>query len=186
MKCQISSNDSWEWLFLISPKKGRIIQGKEIIRGRQCFQILLTGSSTLNILFYYPIKFFKKKIMSNKLNMSFLSVSNLVPCLIFSVISLVSELESSLVSFAGADSTSTWRGGDKRKRGWQEGKGWMIIWRRRLFSIFPSKGSDYLREAINQGTAIIGGNTVVCQLNYKSSFFEHGRPIVLIVFRFIF
>ena len=27
----------------------------------------------------------------------------------------------------------------------------------RLFQIFPSKGGDYLREAINRGTAIIRG-----------------------------
>ena len=35
-----------------------------------------------------------------------------------------------------------------------------IIRGRRLFEIFPSKGGDYSREAINQGTAIIRGNTV--------------------------
>ena len=186
MKCQISSNDSWEWLFLISPKKGRIIQGKEIIRGRQCFQILLTGSSTLNILFYYPIKFFKKKITSNKLNMSFLSVSNLVPCLIFSVniLGVRAWIVTGQFCWIRLHFNLTGRGLKKEKVA--RGEGWTIIWRRRLFSIFPSKGSDYMREAINRGTAIIGGNTVVCQLNYKSSFFEHGRPIVLIVFRFIF
>ena len=31
-------------------------------------------------------------------------------------ISSASELELSLISFAGSDSTSTWHGGDKRKR----------------------------------------------------------------------
>ena len=39
---------------------------------------------------------------------------------------------------------------------------------------------------LSGGMAIIRGNMVVCPLNCKSSFFEHGRPIVLIVFRFIF
>ena len=34
----------------------------------------------------------------------------------------------------------------------------------RLFQIFPSKGGDYLREAINRGTAIIRGNTVPCDI----------------------
>ena len=29
-----------------------------------------------------------------------------------------------------------------------------------MFLIFPSKGGDYKREVINQGTAIIQGNTV--------------------------
>ena len=36
-----------------------------------------------------------------------------------------------------------------------------IIRGRQLFQIFPSKGGDYLREAINRGTAIIQGNTVI-------------------------
>ena len=34
-----------------------------------------------------------------------------------------------------------------------------IIWVRQLFSIFPSKGGDYSREAIDRGMAIIRGNT---------------------------
>ena len=38
--------------------------------------------------------------------------------------------------------------------------GWAIIRGRRLLCIFPSKEGDYSREAINPGTAIIGGNTV--------------------------
>ena len=37
-------------------QKGAIIGGKAIIRGRRLFQILLTRSRSLNILFYYPIK----------------------------------------------------------------------------------------------------------------------------------
>ena len=61
MKYRISSNDNREWLLLISPKKGPIIQETEIIQGRQLFQIFLTGSSILNILFYYPIKLKKKR-----------------------------------------------------------------------------------------------------------------------------
>ena len=38
--------------------------------------------------------------------------------------------------------------------------GGAIIRGRQLFQIFPSEGGDYLREVINQGTAIIRGNTV--------------------------
>ena len=41
------------------------------------------------------------------------------------------------------------------------GGGAAIIRERRLFLIFPSKGGDYSREAINRGTAIIQGNTVL-------------------------
>ena len=39
--------------------------------------------------------------------------------------------------------------------------GGAIIWERQLFQIFPSKGGDYSREAINQGTAFIQGNMVI-------------------------
>ena len=45
-------------------------------------------------------------------------------------ISIASGLASSMVSFAGSDSTSTSKGGDKRKRRWREG--------------------DYSREAIKK------------------------------------
>ena len=41
---------------IFSHQKGAIIQGKEIIRGRRLFQILLTGGCAQNILFYYLIK----------------------------------------------------------------------------------------------------------------------------------
>ena len=49
-KYRISSNNSGGRLFLFLHKKG------VIIRGRRLFQILLTGSRALNILFYFPIK----------------------------------------------------------------------------------------------------------------------------------
>ena len=52
----ISSNNSWGQLFLFSHQKGTIILGEAIIRGRQLFQIFLTESRAVNILFYYPIK----------------------------------------------------------------------------------------------------------------------------------
>ena len=41
------------------------------------------------------------------------------------------------------------------------GGGGAIIWERQLFQIFPSKGGDYSREAINQGMAFIQGNMVI-------------------------
>ena len=44
---------------------------------------------------------------------------------------------------------------------------WGIIEGRRLFQIVPSKGGNYLREAINQGTAIIWGNTVCLCWDFK-------------------
>ena len=70
-------------------------------------------------------------------------------------ISSASELQLSLISFAGSDSTLTWQGGDKRNRRRQEGWGEGQL----------LKGGDYfkfsrLKGTINRGTAIIPGNTV--------------------------
>ena len=165
MKYRISSNDNREWLLLISPKKGPIIQETEIIRGRQLFQIFLTGSSILNILFYYPIKLKKKKITSNKLNMSFLSVPNLVS--LFNIQCQYPQRQSLNRHWSVLlDQTPLQldREGIKEREGGKRGGG----------------------GRLSGGMAIIRGNMVVCPLNCKSSFFEHGRPIVLIVFRFIF
>ena len=64
--------------------------------------------------------------------MGFLSAPNLVPWLIWWLVT------------AGSHCTSTWQGGDERKRKWLEGRG----------------GGDYSRKAINRGTAIIPRNTV--------------------------
>ena len=74
---RISSNNNRGRLFLFSHQKGAINRGKVIIRGRRFFQILLSESRALNILFYFPLN--QKIITSNKLNMGFLSVPNLFP-----------------------------------------------------------------------------------------------------------
>ena len=75
-------NNSCERLFLFLHQKGVIIWGKAIIPGRWLFQILIEILIISNILFYNPIKM-KKNMTSNKLNMGFLSVPNMVPWLIF-------------------------------------------------------------------------------------------------------
>ena len=75
-------------------------QGKVIIRGRRLFHILFTGSSALNILFYFSI--IKKIIASKKLNMGFLSVPNLVLWLIF----IVGSSASWQISFFRSDCSS--------------------------------------------------------------------------------
>ena len=83
-------------------------------------------------------------ITSNKLNTGLLSVPNSVPGLIFRV-------KSSKISFAGSDSTSTWQGGDKRKRRWWEGWG----------------GGDYSREATILNISIKGGRLFEGRLLFK-------------------
>jgi len=77
IQLQNSSNNSRGRLSFFLHKKGAIISWKAIIGGMQLFQILLTGSCATNILFIFPLN--QKLITSNKLNMGFLSVPNLVP-----------------------------------------------------------------------------------------------------------
>ena len=74
---------------------------------------------------------------------------------------LASEIELSLISFDGSDSTLTWQGVVKRTTKKARGVGGG-----RLF-----EGSDYfkyfrLKKAVNQGTTIIRGNTIVQRLHY--------------------
>ena len=78
-------------------------------------------------------------------------------------ITSVSELELSLISFSGSDSTLTWQEGDKRNRrrqeGWGGGGG-------RLF-----EGGDFfkyfrLKEAIIQGRRLIEGRLLFEEIRY--------------------
>ena len=83
---RISSNNSRgqepQWLLsgaiisFFAHKGGDYSREGDHLRER-LFQILLTGSRALNILFITPLN--KKIIISSKLNMGFLSVPNLVP-----------------------------------------------------------------------------------------------------------
>ena len=43
------------------------------------------------------------------------------------------------------------KGGERGGGGWWGGGEWAIIRGRRIFSIFPPKGGDCLREALNEG-----------------------------------
>ena len=83
-------------------------------------------------------------------------------------ITLTSDLELSLISFDGSDSTLTWQGLDKRttKKARVVKGGGGIIRGKQLSEIFSSKGGDYSRKAINRGRAIIRSNTVVQRLHY--------------------
>ena len=119
---------------------------KRAIRGKRLFQILLTGSRTLNILFYYPIKSKYNHIKYTEHGLY--KCSKFGPWLSFNVstVSWISELESSQIIFATSDSTCysrwqflTWQGENKRKGG------------RRLFQIFRH------REAIIRGRRLMEG-----------------------------
>ena len=61
-----------DYFFFFAQKGGDYSGDEAIIKGRRLFQILLTGSRTLNILLYFPIKSKNNIITSNKLNMDFL------------------------------------------------------------------------------------------------------------------
>ena len=67
-----------------------------------------------------------------------------------------SELDLSLITFAGSDFTLTGQGGDKAKK------------RRQEVCVCVWEGGGII-EAINRGTAIIRGNTVL--RNFKFPFF---------------
>ena len=129
--------------FLFRAKRRRLLEG------RRLFPILLTGSRALKIyiyilfflvfvfvlflFFFFFFFFFQKLITSNKLNMGFSSVPNLVPWLVFRVW-IVTDL-------AGSGTASSWQGGDKRKRWYgKRGKGG------RLF-----EGGDYFDISFKGG-----------------------------------
>ena len=112
--------------FFFRTKKGTIIR---------LFQILLTGSHALNICFIFPLN--QKIITSNKLNMGFLSVPNLVPWLVFRAWIVTDQLCWISLHF----NLTTWQGGKKRKRRWREGRG----------------RGDYSREAIILRISAKGG-----------------------------
>ena len=124
---------------------------KGAIRGKRLFQILLIGSRTLHILFYYPIK-----SKNNHIQYTEHGLYNL-----FQIWSSVKfQCQYSILDFRAWIVTDhfchvilhfsfvcyprwqflTWQGENKRKGG------------RRLFQIFPSQGGGYSREAINGGS----------------------------------
>ena len=66
-----------------------------------------------------------------------------------------------MIGFTGSESTSTSQGGDKRKRKWREGWGGEGAGGDYLGEAIISNISIKAKGAINRGTAIIRGNTVV-------------------------
>ena len=116
-------------IIIFSTKKGAIIWGEAIIRGG----VIISNNAHWKlcpkyIVFYYPlIKKWWHQI--SWICMGFLSVSNLVPRLIFNrSISSATKHESSGISFTGTDSTSTLQGEDNSKRR-REGTGIVRGWR---------------------------------------------------------
>ena len=79
-------------------------------------------------------------------------------------ITSVSELELSLISFSGSDSTLTWQEGDKRNRrrqeGWGGGGGWRLFEGGDFFKYFR------LKEAIIQGRRLIEGRLLFEEIRY--------------------
>ena len=71
------------------------------------------------------------------------------------------------------------KGREKSKRGERGGGG--IFRGRRLFQIFPSNGGKYSREEIDQGTAIIRGNTVSKKATHNSSLADPVRAGKIVI-----
>ena len=83
--------------------------------------------------------------------MGFLSVPNLVPWLIFRAWIITDIVLLDKISLQ-LDREVIKERQDGERVG---GGGGAIVEGRSLFQIFPSKGGDYLREAINWGTTVI-------------------------------
>ena len=131
-------------------QKGVIIWGKAIIRGRQLYLILIEILIISNILFYYPIKVKKTIMSSNKQNMGFLSVPNMVPWLIFRPWIIADQFCWTILTGRGKyerEDMVRCVGGDYSREA--------II-----FNI-SNKGGWLFKTAVNRGTAIIQGNTVL-------------------------
>ena len=94
--------------------------------------MLLTGSLALNILFYYPINL---KKLSHQINLTYgiLKHSKFGS---FTNFQRLNRHWSVLVQ----DSTSTWQGGDKRKRRWREGQGGGLFKGGNQFKYFHQRG----------------------------------------------
>ena len=165
----ISSNNSQGWLLLIFLHKKGVI-----FWGRRFFQILLTGSHALNILFCYPNKSKNDHVKQTEHGISkcskFGSLINFqCQChlrqslnrhrsVLLDQIPLRLDKEGIKVRKDGK-----WGGGGQLFKGGNH------------FQYFRLGGGDYLREAINWGTAIIQGNNygthrfMVCFLWRKES-----------------
>ena len=147
MTYRISLNNTRGWLFLLSHQKG---ERGWLFEGRRLFQLLLTGRRAQNIYIYihiFLIPLNQAIITSNKLNMGFLSVPNWVPGLIFGAWIITHQFCWIRFHF---NFTRRVQKKEKMRRG-------------------VGGGGDYSREAINRGTAILQGNTVVSSLIYISS-----------------
>ena len=129
---------------------------KAIIRGGRLFQIrLLTGSRALN----NHIKYTEHWLYKCSKCGSFLNFQCQYPRRQslnhhWSVLLHQTPLHLCLLSNISCQ-FSTWQRGDKRKRKWWEGLGAIML----NISVKGGRG-DYSREEIDQGTAIIRGNTV--------------------------
>ena len=85
------------------------------------------------------------------------------------------KLESSLISFAGSDSPSTWQGGGKRKRRWREGwEGGRLFERGSYFKFFHQRG------VIIRGTCLIEGRLPLEEIRYIKKL-DISKPFVMLV-----
>ena len=145
--------------FFFRIKRGK---GGWLFEGRRLFQLLLTGRRAQNIYIYihiFLIPLNQAIITSNKLNMGFLSVPNWVPGLIFGAWIITHQFCWIRFHF---NFTRRVQKKEKMTRGWGGG-GRLLFEGGEYFKYFHQRG------AINRGTAILQGNTVVSSLIHISS-----------------
>ena len=145
-KCTKFESTVFPWIiaggnyFFFHIRRGRLFEGGDY------FKYCSLEVKPLNILFYYPIEL-KKIITSNKLNMGFLSVPNLVPWLIFRAWLITDIVLLDQISFQ-LDREGIKERVKEREGGWGGGD----YWREAIISNISIKvgqffeRGDYLRD----------------------------------------
>ena len=149
LKYHISSNNSRGRLFLFLHQKGVIIQWSRL------FQILLTGSHALTILFSYPIK--QKIITSNKTEHGLFKRSKFGSLINFRSLDRLWSVLLDLIPLQLDRKVIKEREGCRGGGGWREGcrGGWLF------------EGGDYFKYFHQSGAIIRGGWLIERQLLFQ-------------------
>ena len=143
----ISSNNSQGWLFFLRTKWGRLFEGGDY------FKWFSLEFMPLEV-FCFIITWNQKTITSNKLNLGFFIVPNLVPWLIFRAWFVTDQFCHVTFQF-----NNDREGGDKRKRRWYDGwgRGWLF------------EGGDFFKN-FQERRAIIWGRRLIEDSYYSRKY----------------
>ena len=145
-KCTKFESTVFPWIiaggnyFFFHIRRGRLFEGGDY------FKYCSLEVKPLNILFYYPIEL-KKIITSNKLNMGFLSVPNLVPWLIFRAWLITDIVLLDQISFQ-LDRERIKERVKEREGGWG---GWRLLKGGDYFKYFHQSGAIFWERRLFEG-----------------------------------